>query len=90
MREREGGEGREGGRQKDRGRDKDSQRHKERWGGADVWNLKELERKLSLTPVMIDSTNRGVLTGKCHLKNNRHLRGKIYVSIKHSLVSNTH
>ena len=45
-------------------------------------------RKLRLTPVMIDSTKRGVLTGKGHLKNNKHLTDKIYVSIKHSLVSN--
>ena len=48
----------------------------------------ELERKMRLTPVMIDSTKSGVLTGKGHLKNNKYMMDNIYDSIKHPLVSN--
>ena len=48
-----------------------------------------MKRKLDLDKTMlIDSTKRGDLTGKGLLKNNKHLTDKIYVSIKHSLVSN--
>ena len=53
------------------------------------FRLQIMKRKLDLDKTMlIDNTKRGDLTGKGLLKNNKHLTDKIYVSIKHSSVSN--